>query len=79
VAAGSGLEVSYDGGGSWQRAMPRPIRDGHDPNNTVLSYWTPMPAGASSAMLRGGDWFGGQWQARDFSIWSLEPPSDAGE
>jgi hypothetical protein len=74
AAAGSSMEVSFDGGGSWQQAMPRPIREGKDANNTVLSYWTPMPAGASAVTLRGGDWFGGAWQARDFSIWSLVPP-----
>jgi len=79
VAAGSGLEVSFDGGGSWQRAMPRPIRDGKDPNNTALSYWTPMPAGSSAVSVRGGDWYGGAWHARDFSIWSQEPPSDPEE
>ena len=52
------MEVSFDGGGSWQRAMPRPIREGKDVNYTVLSYWTPMPEGATSATLRGGDWGG---------------------
>lgn len=76
VAAGSGIDVSFDGGGSWQRAMPRPIREGKDVNYTVLSYWTPMPAGASSVTLRGGNWAGGAWHARDFSIWSLESPGE---
>jgi hypothetical protein len=74
VAAGSNLQVSFDGGGSWQPAQPRAIRDGHDVNNSFLSYWTPMPAGATEVTLRGGDWFGGAWQARDFSIWSPMPP-----
>jgi hypothetical protein len=77
VAAGSGLQVSFDGGGSWQPAQPRPPREGKDPYWTVLSYWTPMPAGATGVMLRGNDWGGGAWNARDFSIWSLEPPADA--
>jgi hypothetical protein len=77
VAAGSGMQVSFDGGGSWQMAQARPVRDGKDPKYTVLSYWTPMPTGASSVTLRGSDWGGGAWQARDFSIWSLEPPGDA--
>lgn len=74
AAIGTGLEVSFDGGASWQMAQPRPIREGKDATNTFLSYWTPMPAGATSAMLRGRDWLAGSWRARDFSIWSLTPP-----
>lgn len=77
AAAGSGMQVSFDGGGSWVMAQARPVREGKDPYYNVLSYWTPMPAGASSIMLRGSDWGGGAWQARDFSIWSLETPGDA--
>jgi hypothetical protein len=75
VAIGSAIAVSFDGGGSWQPALARPVREGKDVNGSFLSYWTPMPAGASSVSLRGGDWYGGSWQARDFSIWSLEPPA----
>ncbi len=74
VAIGTGLEVSFDGGASWQAAQARPIREGKDATNTFLSYWTPMPEGATSATLRGGDWLAGSWRARDFSIWSLTPP-----
>ena len=71
AAIGSRMEVSFDGGASWRPAEARPVRGNRDTNNTFLSYWTPMPAGATSAMLRGGDWYGGSWQARDFSVWSL--------
>ena len=74
AAIGTGLEVSFDGGATWQVAEARPIREGKDATNTFLSYWTPMPAGATSATLRGRDWLAGSWRARDFSIWSLTPP-----
>ena len=77
-AIGSEMAVSYDGGASWQAAQPRAIRRDKDPNGAFLSYWTPMPAGANSVMLRGGGWYGGGWAARDFSIWSLEAPGAAG-
>lgn len=76
AAIGTGMEVSFDGGASWQMAEPRPIREGKDATNTFLSYWTPMPEGATSATLRGRDWLAGSWHARDFSIWSLTPPAE---
>ncbi|MFN8632441.1 MAG: hypothetical protein U0893_01210 [Chloroflexota bacterium] len=74
VAIGSGIEVSFDGGASWQPAQPRPVRASHDLGGTFLSYWTPMPAGATSVKLRGEGWRDGPWRARDFTIWSLTPP-----
>ncbi|MGE3908859.1 MAG: hypothetical protein AB7K36_05885 [Chloroflexota bacterium] len=74
---GGDIAVSYDGGATWQAAQPRPIREGKDPNGAFISYWTPMPEGASSVMLRGGSWYGGNWAATGFSIWSLEPPDGA--
>jgi len=77
VAIGTALEVSFDGGASWQPAQPRPIRPGRDVLNTFVSYWTPMPTGATSAMVRGGNWLAGAWQARDAAIWSLTPPAGA--
>ena len=69
-----GWRSASTGAASWQMAQPRPIREGKDATNTFLSYWTPMPAGATSATLRGRDWLAGSWRARDFSIWSLTPP-----
>ena len=74
VEIGTGMEVSFDGGASWQAAQARPIREGKDAPNTFLSYGAPMPEGATSATLRGGDWRAGSWRVRDFSIWSLTPP-----
>jgi len=78
VAIGTAMEVSFDGGASWQKAQPRPIRPGRDVLNTFVAYWTPMPAGATSAMVRGGNWLAGEWQARDASIWSLTQPAETG-
>jgi len=75
VAIGSDIAVSYDGGASWQPAQPRPVR--RDNEGAFQSYWTPMPAGVSSMQIRGRNWFGGSWNARDFSIWSLETPGQA--
>ena len=77
VAIGTAMQVSFDGGATWQMAQPRPIRQGRDTLNSYVSYWTPMPAGATSAIVRGSNWLVGTWQARDFSIWSLTPPTDA--
>jgi hypothetical protein len=76
VAIGSAMEVSFDGGARWQPAVPRPIREGRDVLNTFVSYWTPMPDGATSVLVRGGNWLAGPWQARDFSIWSRTPPAE---
>ncbi|HZO28959.1 MAG TPA: hypothetical protein VFH48_23545 [Chloroflexota bacterium] len=76
AAIGTAMEVSFDGGASWQIAEPRPIREGKDATTTFLSYWTPMPEGAISATLQGRDWLAGSWHARDFSIWSLTPPAE---
>ena len=77
AAIGGDIAVSFDGGATWQAAQPRPIREGKDPKGAFISYWTPMPAGASGVVLRGGRWYGGDWAARDFSIWSLQQPDGA--
>jgi hypothetical protein len=75
VAIGNDVSVSYNGGASWQAARPRPIR-GKLNDGAFQSYWIPMPAGVNSVMLRAEGWWGGAWNARDFSIWSLEVPGE---
>ena len=72
VAIGSDISVSFDGGATWQAAQPRPVRSVRSLEGTFLSYWTPMPAGTSSVMVQGRNWYGGSWAVRDASIWSLE-------
>lgn len=69
AAIGTNVRLSFDGGQTWQaahlQAQARNV-DGH-----FRSYWTPIPAGVTSVQVRGeGSWWGPQWMARDFSIWS---------
>jgi hypothetical protein len=64
---GKPLQISVDGGQSWQAAqiMGRPIDKEEHPE----AYWTPIPAGTTSVQIRGQRWFGGDWIARDISVW----------
>ena len=69
-AIGSNLEISVDGGTTWMPALKQAQEienEGH-----FSSYFMPIPEGTASIMLKGSDWWGGYWHARDFSIWSLE-------
>ena len=63
-AWGSGIQVSFDGGASWSAAQPQAIGQAIIQDHFV-SYWTPMPAGATQVRLRGGP----DWTARDITIW----------
>ena len=67
-AIGTVLEVSFDEGTSWE-SVQRQIQELNDEGH-FSSYFSPIPQGTSSIMLRGQDWWGGPWHARDFSIWS---------
>lgn len=65
---GKNLEVSFDGGATWQPAQKN--LQGNDEYH-FASYWTPIPAGTTSVMFRGSGWGnGGSWQARDITIWA---------
>jgi hypothetical protein len=73
---GDQLEVSFDGGVSWQAAKQQDQEKSAEEH--FGSYWTPVPQGSTRAQLRGSDWWGGAWMARDIAIWSLNPaPSTA--
>lgn len=63
------IELSFDGGATWSPAE-RQAEEGRHPEH-FSSYWTPVPEGTSSVMVRGGpdDWFE-QWFAKDFALWS---------
>ncbi len=65
---GTNLEVSFNGGQSWQAA---PL---HAVEQSVVEhfkpYWVAVPQGTSRVDLRGGPWFGGNWMARGIAIWS---------
>lgn len=70
---GHSLEVSFDGGGSWE---PAQVQDQlHHFEDHFQSYWMPIPAGVSQVRFRGQGWYGGGWQVRDISVWA--PPSTA--
>lgn len=66
---GTNLELSFDGGASWQAAQ-RQAQRGEAPEH-FASYWAPIPAGVQRVQLRGASWWGGDWHVRDLSIWSL--------
>jgi len=66
---GNSLQVSFNGGSSWQPVQMQPAR--FPPKDEVFkSYWMPVPAGTTSVKFRGEGWWGGGWQIRDISIWS---------
>lgn len=65
------IELSFDGGQTWS-AAERQAEEGRHPEH-FSSYWTPIPEGATSVLVRGGpdDWFN-LWFAKDFAIWSKD-------
>jgi hypothetical protein len=65
---GDRIEVSFDGGQSWQEAQMQAQEEYHADH--FRSYWTPLPAGVTNILFRGDDWWGGGWHARDISVWS---------
>lgn len=67
------IEFSYDGGATWQQAEVQVQESQTD--GSYMSYWTPIPAGVTQVEFRGEDWWAGEWQARDISVWSLEHAS----
>jgi hypothetical protein len=62
------LSVSFDGGHTW--SAPQTQQESKHALDHFENYWTPVPAGTSSVMFRGQDWYGGPWLARDMAIWS---------
>jgi hypothetical protein len=68
MGIGNSLEVSYDGGATWRAAVlqgqARPLQD-----EIFKSYWMPIPAGTTRVQVRGANWWGGAWEARDLSVW----------
>ena len=65
---GTTLEVSFDGGASWQAAQLQAQKGLNDDH--FKSYWMAVPPETSSAQFRGANWWGGPWQVRDISIWA---------
>lgn len=69
---GNNLEVSFDGGRTWKKAVKQAQEmedEGH-----FSSYWMPIPEGTKAVRFRGQPWWGGHWHVRDLSIWSRQIP-----
>jgi hypothetical protein len=68
------LELSFDGGLTWQVAQVQPGSKGPQGLSTMSSIWHPIPVGTTTVKLRlndGGTGAGRDgWDARDFSIWA---------
>lgn len=65
---GKNLEVSFDGGVSWQPAQVQ--AQSRSQEDHFKSHWMPVPAGVTEVQFRGEPWYGGGWHVRDISIWS---------
>lgn len=65
---GNQLEVSFDGGTTWQAALRQAQDLAHEEH--FYSYWMPAPVGVTAVQIRGQNWWGGGWHAREFSLWS---------
>jgi hypothetical protein len=72
---GENLEVSFNGGSTWQVATQQAQEEYH--GDHFRTYWLPIPAGTTSVNFRGQAWYSGHWHARDIAIWSLTPPDGA--
>jgi hypothetical protein len=77
-AIGAGIEVSFDGGGTWDAATIQAADD--DRADRFRSYWTPVPVGATTVRFRSmlhprknESVPGGAFLVQDFSIWSRRP------
>ncbi|GEM_PF-1841283 len=68
AGVGTNLEISVDGGTTWQPAQLQ-VQEQYD-ESTFQSYWTPIPAGTTQVHFRGESWYDGDWHVRDISIWS---------
>jgi hypothetical protein len=72
------IEYSLDGGATWQDATKQAVSPAFVPNECtgMQNYWTPIPEGTQSVLLRGtGNVCGygegnGSWWVRDITIWS---------
>lgn len=67
-ANGANVEVSYNGGSTWQTATIQAAEQNVD---RFKGYWVDIPTGTQSVKVRGVNTFNGPFIAQDFSIWSL--------
>ena len=73
---GRNLAVSVDGGSTWQAAQRQAYAQQLGEEH-FSSYWTPVPAGTQSVLIRGNDWFAGAWIASNVGIWANTAPTGA--
>jgi hypothetical protein len=68
AGVGDSLEVSFNGGQSWQSAQ----RQAQELNRTEhwSSYWMPVPTGTTSVRFRGQASWAGPWAAQDIALWA---------
>jgi len=69
AAVGDGIEASFDGGRTWQRA--RKAAQKYNFRYKFHSYWMPIPEGVSSVRFRDSANTRDGWQVKDVAIWSL--------
>lgn len=74
LGIGSNLQVSFNGGQSWQNAAMHAVEQGQSAEEHFKPYWTPVPAGTTRVDFRGSSWFGGGWMVRNPAIWSQTTP-----
>jgi len=65
---GTNIQVSFNGGQSWQAAPLHPVETA--PEEHFKPYWMAVPTGTSRVYLRGSGWYGGDWMARGIAVWS---------
>ncbi|MCA9985329.1 MAG: hypothetical protein KDE09_09910 [Anaerolineales bacterium] len=73
TAYGTGMQVSFNGGNSWQPAQRVPAATNY--TDVFRSYWMPIPAGTTQVRFSGNGIWGDPWHVRDVSIWSEVRPA----
>ena len=72
---GDCIEVSVDGGATWQVATRQEAMK--YPDESFKAYWTPIPAGTTVVQFRGTAWWGGNWLVQNASVWAESSASAA--
>ncbi len=71
-AWGANVQVSVDGGASWQMAGVQPaLHASPNGGGNWQSYWHPLPEGQASVQVKAeGGWWGANWMIRDASVFA---------
>ena len=78
IGIGESMQVSFDGGSTWQAATEQSqdaslLNSGH-----FRSYWVSIPEGTTSVQFSGSNWWGGAWRVQDATIWSSSGSGSSG-